>query len=146
MRTPFAQFGHNRKMGFLVFTPWVILIIAALGGVVMALWNAIIPDVIPSVQPIGFWQAIGLLVLCKILFGSFGHRHNRWHQRWDNMSDEEREKMRERFKNHWRSRHFQRNFDGHCHHDKAQDNPLDKQNPAMSESESDSTQDYSEKK
>ena len=43
------------------------------GSVVMYLWNAILPAVI-GVHTITFWQAIGILVLSKILFGGFPHR------------------------------------------------------------------------
>jgi hypothetical protein len=55
------------------------------------------------------WQALGILVLSKILFGGFrgpfSHRHGNWHgnhnhmgpwsHRWMNMSEEERAKMKE---------------------------------------------------
>ena len=76
------------------------------GSVVMLLWNAILPAVL-GVKIITFWQAIGILVLSKILFGGFmhghsrgkfhGHRHN-WHEKWMHLSPEEREKMRAEWK------------------------------------------------
>ena len=52
-------------------------------------------------------QALGILVLSKILFGGFGGRHWRgspaWKQklkqRWDNMTPEEREKFKVEWKN-----------------------------------------------
>jgi hypothetical protein len=75
----------------------------------MSLWNAILPAVL-HVSTITFWQALGILVLSKILFGGFhgggGWRQKRqqWRekmsQKWDNMSPEQREK----FKQHWKNR------------------------------------------
>ncbi|EOR95198.1 hypothetical protein ADIARSV_1686 [Arcticibacter svalbardensis MN12-7] len=85
----------------------------ALGGVIMYLWNAILPDLL-GVKVIGYWQSLGLLVMCKILFGSFGpHRHHEHGQRNSflrerlaGMNDEERQKFREEWKNReeWRRR------------------------------------------
>lgn len=71
------------------------------GFVVMGLWNWLLPAIF-GWHHITFWQALGLLILCKILFGGFhrGHgRGNHWKQRmmerWEQMSPEEREKFRE---------------------------------------------------
>ena len=79
----------------------VVVAVAALGGVVMGLWNALLPDLF-GWRAIGFWQAVGLLVLSKILLGGWrgGHGHPRyWRERmmerWDQMSDEERARFRE---------------------------------------------------
>jgi hypothetical protein len=47
------------------------LFIAIGGQVVMYLWNAILPDLF-GLRTITFWQALGLLALCRILFGGFG--------------------------------------------------------------------------
>lgn len=71
--------------------------------VVFALWNGVLVDVL-AVKTITYWQALGLLLLAKILFGGFPHRrggpcgHFRDHmmsKRWEAASPEEREKMRE---------------------------------------------------
>jgi hypothetical protein len=76
------------------------------GSVVMLLWNSILPAVF-GVSTISFWQALGILVLAKILFGGFGcrhghhrchgHRHD-WNSKWMHLSTEEREKMKEEWK------------------------------------------------
>ena len=72
------------------------------GWVVMFLWNAILPAVL-GVKVITFYQALGILVLSKILFGGFkgshGHHpfnHHRkdLHKKWMTMSEEEREHMK----------------------------------------------------
>ncbi len=61
---------------------------------------------------VSFWQAAGLLVLSKILFGGFRGRggHHGWHgrhghwgremwrQKWESMTPEERDRLRAKFK------------------------------------------------
>jgi hypothetical protein len=68
---------------------------------VMGLWNVLMPGIF-AVRPINFWQALGLLVLCKILFGRFrphvggGPRwRRRMIERWEQMTPEEREKFKQ---------------------------------------------------
>ena len=79
--------------------------VSALSAVVMALWNWLMPALFIGARVINFWQAFGLLVLCKILFGGMHghggrHRHGGKHhhlchpQRWEKMTAEEREKFR----------------------------------------------------
>jgi Ca2+/H+ antiporter, TMEM165/GDT1 family len=79
------------------------------GFVVMSLWNAILPAVL-GVKAITFLQALGILLLSKLLFGGFGGGGKGWRgspawkekmkQRWDTMTPEEREK----FKSEWKNR------------------------------------------
>jgi hypothetical protein len=73
---------------------------AALSWLVMRLWNWLTPEVF-GWHPISFWQALGLFLLSKILFGGirggWGHRGLRGRhmkERWENMSPEQREKLR----------------------------------------------------
>ncbi len=89
----------------------------ALGGIaifglmtlsIQYLWNWLIAETF-SLKPFSFWQAMGLFVLCRLLFGgfkfgdgsprggkpSFGGRN-----KWMNMSEEERQK----FKSDWEKR------------------------------------------
>ena len=47
-----------------------IVAVAVFGFVVRGLWNALIPAIF-GWHTITFWQAVGLLVLSKILFGGF---------------------------------------------------------------------------
>jgi hypothetical protein len=83
----------------------VVLVIAAVllaGVVVMHLWNWLMPALF-GVRTITFWQALGLLILSKILLGGF-HRHGhcggrpgwkrRMEERWSQMSPEDRERFR----------------------------------------------------
>jgi hypothetical protein len=70
---------------------------------VHSLWNGVVTDVL-GVKTITYWQALGLLVLSKILFGGFpgGRRgfggRRREHllaKRWESLNPEQRERMRE---------------------------------------------------
>lgn len=110
---------QNRGRRFRIALPVFILIAAlGLGAVVQWLWNAILPAA-ANFNPISYWQAVGLFVLCKILFGGFRggpghHRHpNKWQRfnkrfgrggreeimawknKWMQMTDEERIKFRQ---------------------------------------------------
>src|SRR6266478_782622 len=83
------------------------VIFAWIGGeVVMLLWNWLAPALF-GLRPVTFWQALGLLALCRILFGGFGlgggsHRsksqrrmRERMAERWEQMTPEAREKFRQ---------------------------------------------------
>lgn len=78
---------------------------------VMLLWNAVLPAAIPAVKAIGFWQAMGILALSKILFGfggGWGNKRQRFKERMqeklNSMSPEEREKFQAEWKNRCGSR------------------------------------------
>jgi hypothetical protein len=77
------------------------LFLAVFGYVVMRLWNWLMPALF-GWHLISFWQALGILVLSKILFGGFHGRHGghghwryRMRERWEQMTPEEREKFRQ---------------------------------------------------
>lgn len=58
--------------------------ILVFGYLVMLLWNVLIPQIF-HITAISYWQAIGLLVLCKILFVGFRHpNHRHFGFGWDN--------------------------------------------------------------
>ena len=88
--------------------PLALAVFVAIGGeVVMHLWNWLLP-VLFGWPLITFWQALGLLVLCRILFGGHGGRgHDRfkWRrpsaERWERMTPEEREKFRQDMRSRW---------------------------------------------
>ncbi len=97
---------HHRFFRILVFLPLVVLFVALFGLLVMLLWNWLMPALF-GLKAIGYWQAIGLVVLCRILFGgrgwigrNRGWRH-RMRERWERMSPEERERFREGFRSWW---------------------------------------------
>ena len=80
----------------------------ALGGAIVRwLWNWLLPPMF-GWHPITFWQAVGLLALCRILFGGLGLGGNpgsrarrRAAERWENLPPEERERLRERMRERW---------------------------------------------
>ena len=81
-------------------------IAAAFGFALMYLWNWVVPAVI-GWKPIDFWQALGLLILSRVLFGfraGWGHRghwRGRMAERWERMTPEERAKLREGMMARW---------------------------------------------
>ena len=75
--------------------------VVAFTFIVTALWNWLLPGVFGA-RTITFSQALGILVLSRILFGGFrgrpgygGHWRGRMRARWEQMTPEEREKFRQ---------------------------------------------------
>jgi hypothetical protein len=68
------------------------------GTAVRLLWNWLVPPLF-GLPPVTFWQAIGLLVLCRILFGGFGRHGGRGMT--SRMTPEERERFRQRLRERW---------------------------------------------
>ena len=97
----------NRKSKrWIVIAPLAILAIPvfiAIGGeIVLHLWNWLLPPLFGWRQ-ITFWQALGSLALCRILFGGLGSHgsgrssfRRRMEERCEHMTPEERERLRQR--------------------------------------------------
>ena len=94
-----------------LFAVLFVAILALLGFVVKDLWNWLTPALF-GWKMISYWQAIGLIILCKLLFGGFrfsGRRggygprrmKERWRDRWERMTPEEREKFRQGLHGCW---------------------------------------------
>lgn len=92
--------------------PFILIAVLVKAGLFMLLWNALIPDLFHG-PLLEYPQALGLLILTKILVGfggGFGHHH---HHRgrfgrhgfgkghWCKMSSEERQKLREEMRKRW---------------------------------------------
>jgi len=94
----------NRKKPFLFIL--IPIGIGLLVWLLMFLWNAILPEVI-GVSSITYWQALGIFVLSKILFGGFkGGPSSRDKFRTkpkDKFMDMTNE-QKDSFKSEWRSR------------------------------------------
>ena len=87
----------KRVVGFFLFG---VVAITAAGMVTMSLWNWLTPPLF-GLPAINFGQALGLLVLTRVLFGRFpaGGRHRahwreRMSDRWQSMTPEQREALR----------------------------------------------------
>lgn len=92
------------------FAVMAVLALLVLGGVVMLLWNALVPELFHG-PVLTFWQAVGLLFLSHILLRGWGRwRHgNGWkHDRWKHRFEEKLAAMtpeeREKFKDEWKRR------------------------------------------
>lgn len=93
-----------------VFLPFgIAAILSLVSFIVMQLWNHLLPDIFTSIGPINFWQAMGLFVLCKILFGFGGRgkmgggppwmrRRGMMEEKFSGMSPEERERIKQQWK------------------------------------------------
>ncbi|MDR3329393.1 MAG: hypothetical protein LBS63_04725 [Prevotellaceae bacterium] len=101
--------------------------LSAFSAAVMLLWNALVPSIF-GFAAIGFWQALGLLFLARILFGGMGggrrlpmmvgdfFGRNPIHDKWMKMTPEEREVF---IHNRHRGHHHHRrhDFGGEFGHD-----------------------------
>jgi hypothetical protein len=105
---------------------WIFFVPAALAGivlftflggaVVMRLWNWLLPPIF-GWREVTFWQALGFLALCRILFGGLGFHGgprsqmrlrirdrladrmaDRVAERWEHMTPDERERFRQRIR------------------------------------------------
>lgn len=87
---------RNRVLRGLKFAALGLLAVGVFGFFTMSLWNWLMP-VVFGLKMIGFWQALGLLVLARILFGGLrgGPGRHRIREKWAGMTPEEREKFRE---------------------------------------------------
>lgn len=112
--SPFNN-GYKRSpmrlfFGFLIMGSILVLLA---GGVVMYLWNAILPSA-AHFGTLTYWQAVGLLILCRILFGNFGKRGGggrsfegktrMWREKWMGMSEEERQQFKEQWQKRCRTK------------------------------------------
>ncbi|GAA3508543.1 hypothetical protein GCM10022393_19960 [Aquimarina addita] len=91
---------HDFKKKKGIFPLLFIAIIFALSGIVMLLWNAILPDLL-SIKTITYWQSMGLLVLTRILFGRLEkpNRPKFANRKFRGMTPEEKEEFRDKWKN-----------------------------------------------
>jgi hypothetical protein len=96
------KFWIARMVGF------GILAAVVFTALTMYLWNWLVPMLFNG-PVIEFWQALGLLVLSRILFGGFGKGHrghwkrhqywrNHWQEKMANMTPEERDELRKKWK------------------------------------------------
>ncbi len=82
-----------------------ILLFTFIGGeVVKLLWNWLLPPLF-GWAAVTFWQALGLLALCRILFGGSGllgsgrsRFRRRMAERWGHLTPEEQERFRQRMR------------------------------------------------
>ena len=95
-----------KKLIFIVPVAIVaMLVVTVIGGeLVKLLWNWLLPSLF-GFRTVTFWEALGLLALCRILFGGLGMKGNRrsrlrdsFRDRWDERTPEEREQLRQKIR------------------------------------------------
>lgn len=95
--------GKGKKI---VLVLLIVTVVATVFGlVVMLLWNWLVPDLFNG-PVITFWQALGLLVLSKLLLGGFwrkggDHWKHKWKHKMAHMSPDQKERFKERFMCKW---------------------------------------------
>jgi len=108
------EYGRRKGGQIAKFIVLGVVFIAAVGFATMYLWNLLIPELFHG-PIISFWQALGLLLLGKLLFGWHSH-HNAWNDKWSrgrewkarlkekmaHMTPEEQDRMREALRNRCR--------------------------------------------
>jgi hypothetical protein len=102
----------NKALKIVLFVILGVLAVFVFGWVTMSLWNWLIPALFNG-PVLTFWQAMGLLLLSKIIFGFGGkggngrwrHRSNYWKQhyykKWESMTPEEREQLKAKMREKW---------------------------------------------
>ena len=90
-----------RKFKFVgvAFILFAFVFVVLAGFVTSRLWNVLMPAIL-NVPPITFWQALGLLVLSRLLFGRAGGwgsrmRKARFVRGWRDLTPEERQRFRQ---------------------------------------------------
>lgn len=74
----------------------MLLFVAVGGEVVLHLWNWLVPPIF-GLRQITFWQAVGMLALCRILFGGHGFCRSSSRRRTPEERERFRQVMRRRF-------------------------------------------------
>ena len=83
---------------------FILVGISLLVGGLMLLWNAILPDVV-GVSEISYWQAFGIFIISKILFGGFkGAGRKKGKQQYREKFMKLTDDQKETFRSEWKSR------------------------------------------
>lgn len=105
----------KRGIKFLACVALGVIAVLAFGLITMLLWNWLVPTLFGG-PLVDIWQALGLLILSKILFSGFGGRkgcypnhkmpsERHWKEsfssRFSSMTPEERAVLKQRMKEKW---------------------------------------------
>jgi hypothetical protein len=98
----------RRKAWFFGRAVLVVAIVALAAGLVMVLWNTVVTAALSGAHALDYVHALGLLVLCRLLFGGFrgrgfGHRRAQW-EKWQAMTPQEHAALSQRGQGCERSR------------------------------------------
>ncbi|PSL50173.1 hypothetical protein CLV51_1011517 [Chitinophaga niastensis] len=110
------EFGKRRGFHIAKFLVMGVVFIIVVGFATMLLWNYLIPELFHG-PVITYWQALGLLLLGKLLFGWHNHQRSwggggRWggggdwkariKEKMAHMTPEQQEKMKQHLRNRCR--------------------------------------------
>jgi hypothetical protein len=99
----------NKGLRIVMWIGFCILFVLAFGWLTMSLWNWLVPALFNG-PTLSFYQALGLLLLCKILFGGWGrqwggshkgHWKHRYYQKMSSMSAKDRERFKAKIWEKW---------------------------------------------
>jgi hypothetical protein len=95
------RFFKFRFLGIAAF----LAIIAVFSVATMFLWNALMPEIF-GLPHLNYWQAAGMMIFARILFGGLGHENfgqhrelngfhheNALRDKWKNMTEDERKEF-----------------------------------------------------
>ncbi len=92
----------RRSVWFLGKAALVVAVVALAAALIMELWNTVATAASSGAHTLDYVHALGLLVLCRLLFGGFGGhgrgrgiRRAQW-EKWQSMTPEEREALSQR--------------------------------------------------
>lgn len=103
------NYGRKKAGYFIMVVAFVLVVVAAVTAVFMLLWNWLVPMLFTG-PALTYWQALGLLVMAKIIFGLASHgKHwkkdhhwkHRWRERCADMTPEDKERMKHQFMHRW---------------------------------------------
>lgn len=92
---------------------FVVLFALVFGFLVKWIWNLLMPELF-GLKEITYWQAFGMVVLAKLLFGAFGsHHHDRgdrhprpffdWHGHFKRSEDDEPWSRKNKYWKHYKT-------------------------------------------
>jgi hypothetical protein len=115
------MYYHRKK---LLFIPLIVAGIFLFVYVTMTLWNVLLPEIF-SLPVINFWQAAGLVILTRLLFG-FGHHSGRKNWSGPRMDRDLKSKIKnmspEEKREFFRKMHYNREmWHRGCYDDKEQE-------------------------
>jgi hypothetical protein len=97
----------KRILKFLMIALLCVIALGLFGFLVMKLWNWLTPALF-GWKLITYWQALGIIILTRLLFGRWGgsagrggYRRRRMMERGEQMTPEEREKLRQGLHSCW---------------------------------------------
>ena len=93
------RLGRRKKLALIA--PLAVAVMALFPFIVMYLWNWLAPAIFGA-HTVTYWQALGLLILSRILVGGLGgghgddkHKRRGMMDRWEQMTPEDREAFRQ---------------------------------------------------